>query len=117
MECIKKVSPAFSSLYKNLEEEEGIFSLTVKTVESKEILGELKDGRDYNDKTIYLNKDLFKSHFGKFFSVLTHEMSHIFGGDGKREFSDILTHLLEQAVQKNSVLSKYAKQWERGYRI
>ena len=117
MECIKKVSPAFSSLYKNLKDEEGIFALTVKTVESNDILGELKDGRDYDDKTIYLNKDLFKSHFGKFFSVLTHEMSHIFGGDGKREFSDILTHLLEQAVQKNSVLSKYSKQWERGYRI
>lgn len=113
MDCITKVSPGFSSLYKNLKDEDGIFELNVKTCESKDIMGELKNTREYSDKTIYLNKDLFKSDFGKFFSVLTHEMSHVFGADGEREFSDVLTHLLEQAVQRNSVLSKYSKEWSR----
>ena len=60
---------------------------------------------EYNDKTIFLNKELFKSSFGKFFSTLAHEMSHVFGQDGQREFSDVLTHLLEQAVQRNKILN------------
>ena len=116
MECITKVAPKFASLYKNLKDEEGIFELNVKTCESKDILGELKSAREYSDKTIYLNKDLFSSDFPKFFSILTHEMSHVFGSDGEREFSDVLTHLLEQAVARNSVLSKYSRQWTR-YKI
>ena len=44
-------------------------------------------------------------------------MAHVFGGDGERQFSDVLTHILEQAVQKNSVFSRYSKQWERAHRI
>ena len=80
--------------------------------ESKDLLGQLKDNREYNDKTIFLNKELFKSSFGKFFSTLSHEMSHVFGQDGQREFSDVLTHLLEQAVQRNKILNQYAKKWK-----
>ena len=38
-------------------------SLILKQSESKDLLGELKDSRDYDGKTIYLNKDLFKSNF------------------------------------------------------
>ena len=68
---------------------------------------------DLKYKTIYLNKDLFKSNFGKFFAILTHEMSHVFGKDGEREFSDVLTHLIEQAVSKNSVISKYSRGWAK----
>ena len=49
--------------------------------------------------------------------ILSHEMSHVFGGDGERQFSDVLTHILEQAVQKNSVFSRYSKTWEKAYRI
>ena len=52
-----------------------------------------------------------ESNFGKFFAILTHEMSHVFGKDGEREFSDVLTHLIEQAVSKNSVISKYSRGW------
>ena len=116
MECINKVAPNFSSLYNNFVEDQGIFELDFKTIESKDLLGELKDSRDYDGKTIYLNKDLFKSNFGKFFAVLTHEMGHVFGKDGEREFSDVLTHLIAQAVEKNSVISKYSKNWSN-YRI
>ena len=65
MECISKVAPNFSSLYNNFKEDQGIYELDFKTIESKDLLGELKDSRDYDGKTIYLNKDLFKSNFGK----------------------------------------------------
>ena len=116
LECVGKVAPAFSGLYSQFKEDEGIFELNIKAVKSSDILGELKDGRGYGDKTIYLNQKLFNAKFSKFFSILAHEMSHVFGGDGERQFSDVLTHILEQAVQKNSVLSKYSRQWERGYR-
>ena len=51
MDCITKVSPGFSSLYKNLKDEDGIFELNVKTCESKDIMGELKNTREYSDKT------------------------------------------------------------------
>ena len=43
-------------------------------------------------------------------------MGHVFGKDGEREFSDVLTHLIAQAVEKNSVISKYSKNWSN-YRI
>ena len=39
-------------------------------------------------------------------------MSHVFGQDGQREFSDVLTYLLEQAVQRNKILNQYAKKWK-----
>ena len=116
LSCVEKVAPAFSGLYNQFKEDEGIFELNIKAVKSDEILGELKDGRGYGDKTIYLNHKLFKSEFPKFFSILSHEMAHVFGGDGERQFSDVLTHILEQAVKKNSVFSRYSRQWERSYK-
>ena len=114
MECISVVLILVLSIIilkktRNLE-------LDFKTIESKDLLGELKDSRDYDGKTIYLNKDLFKSNFGKFFAIMTHEMGHVFGKDGEREFSDVLTHIIAQAVDKNSVISKYSKNWSR-YKI
>ena len=117
LSCVEKVAPAFSGLYNQFKEDEGIFELNIKAVKSEDILGELKDGRGYGDKTIYLNQKLFKEKFPRFFAILSHEMSHVFGGDGERQFSDVLTHILEQAVQKNSVFSRYSKTWEKTYRI
>jgi len=57
IECISKVAPSFSSLYNSFVEYQGIYELDFKTIESKDLLGELKDSRDYDGKTIYLNKD------------------------------------------------------------
>ena len=31
--------------------------MKIKTCESKDLLGQLKDNREYNDKTIFLNKE------------------------------------------------------------
>ena len=116
LECVGKVAPAFSGLYNQLKEDDGIFELDIKAVKSDEILGEMQDGRGYGNKTIYLNQKLFKSKFSTFVAILSHEMAHVFGGDGERQFSDVLTHILEQAIQKNAILSRYSRQWERGYR-
>jgi len=116
LECVGKVAPSFSGLYNQFKEDEGIFELNIKAVKSDDILGEMKEGRGYGDKTIFLNQNLFKSKFSTFMAILSHEMAHVFGGDGERQFSDVLTHILEQAIQKNAILSRYAKKWEQGYR-
>ena len=48
------------------------------------------------------------------FSQFLHELSHSHGsGDGEREFSDMLTVLLQNSIEKNSVISKYSKEWSR----
>ena len=44
-------------------------------------------------------------------SILTEDLGTVFGEDGQREFSDVLTHLLEQAVLKNKVIGQYSKKW------
>ena len=83
-----------------------------KKIFCKELLGQLKNNADYNSKTIYLHKDLFKSNFGRVFSIFLHELSHANGnGDGSREFSDCLTFLLEQSIEKNKKISRYSKEW------
>ena len=71
------------------------------------MLGELKNNSDYNSKTIYLHKDLFKTNsFGRVFSTFLHELSHANGnGDGSREFSDMLTLLLENSIDKNGTVT------------
>ena len=52
--------------------------------------------------------------FSKVFSVFLHELSHSSGsGDGEREFSDMLTVLLQNSIEKNKVISKYSKEWSR----
>ena len=50
LSCVEKVAPAFSGLYNQFKEDEGIFELNIKAVKSEDILGELKDGRGYGDK-------------------------------------------------------------------
>ena len=42
MECISKVAPNFSSLYNSFKEDQGIYELDFKTIESKHLLGESK---------------------------------------------------------------------------
>ena len=111
-EALKELSPSFSSLYKeHIEDEDGVYYIDFKQVTSKDILGQLKSERSYDNKTVYLEKDLFKSSFGRFFSVFCHELLHIFGHDGQRTFSDTLTNLLASAVDKNSQLSNLSKKW------
>jgi len=65
-----------------------------------------------------LHVSLFKGSFGKMLSTFMHELGHATGSrDGERNFSDLLTYMLEQALDKNSKVGKFSKEWERGYRL
>ena len=113
----KGVSPSFANLFNRESEDDNLYDVKFKKSFCNELLGELKNNSDYNSKTIYLHKDLFKSNFGRVFSSFLHELSHATGnGDGSREFSDCLTFLLEQSIEKNKKINQYAKEWN-SYRI
>ena len=112
------MSPGFTKLFNRENEDDNLYDVKFKKIFCKELLGELKNGNDYNSKTIYLHNDLFKSNFGRIFSIFLHELSHASSGgaDGSREFSDCLTFLLEQSIEKNKRINQYAKEWNN-YRV
>lgn len=105
VEGINQMSPSFANLYKN------VYKIEYKIVTSEEILGQLKEKRGYWDKQVYLNSSLFNKSFGEIFAVLLHELCHVFGGDGRREFSDILTYLLRMAIEERQAIDAYASKW------
>ncbi len=107
---INELSPSFGSLYKN------IYSISYKIVKSDDLLGQLKEKRGYWDKVVYLNENLFSKSFGEILSVLLHELCHVFGGDGRRSFSDILTYLIRVSIDERNTLDKYALLW-KDYKI
>ena len=107
---INELSPSFGSLYKN------IYSISYKIVKSDDLLGQLKEKRGYWDKVVYLNENLFSKSFGEILSVLLHELCHVFGGDGRRSFSDILTYLIRVSIDERNTLDKYALLW-KNYKI
>ena len=113
----KKINPSFANLFNRDDEDNNLYEVKFRKIFCKELLGELKNNNEYNSKTVYLHKDLFKASFGKIFSTFLHELSHSHGsGDGEREFSDMLTVLLQNSIEKNSIISKYSKEWSR-YRV
>ena len=114
----RSMSPGFAKLFNRENEDDNLYDVKFKKIFCKELLGELKNGNDYNSKIIYLHKDLFKSNFGRIFSIFLHELSHASSGgaDGSREFSDCLTFLLEQSIEKNKKINLYAKEWNN-YRV
>ena len=89
-----------------------VYNINYKIVKSDELLGQLKEKRGYWDKIVYLNIDLFTKSFGEIFAVLLHELCHVFGGDGRRSFSDILTYLLRMAIEERQAMDKFANQWK-----
>ena len=104
-------------MFNREDESNNLYDVTFRKIFCKELLGELKNNNEYNSKTVYLHKDLFKSSFSRIFSIFLHELSHCHGsGDGEREFSDMLTVLLQNSIEKSSVIAKYSKEWPR-YKI
>ena len=104
---INDLSPTFANLYKN------VYSIDYKIVTSEDILGQLKEKRGYWDKEVYLNVDLFSKSFGEIFAVLLHELCHVFGGDGRRSFSDILTYLLRMAIEERQSMDILSQNWQK----
>ena len=118
LECVGKISPEFKSLFSDIfngyyNTEGGYeYNVTYKSVTSEQLLGELKDSNTtYGHKTIYLNKKLFKNSFGKVFSTLLHEMLHVFGRDGDRQFTDALTIVMERIINNHNIIKDYELKW------
>jgi hypothetical protein len=116
--AIKEISPSFSKLF-DKSEDENLYEVKFKSIKCKDLLGQLKDDSStYNNKLVYLHVSLFKGSFGKMLSTFMHELGHATGSrDGERNFSDLLTFMLQQALDKNSKVGKFSKEWERGYRL
>ena len=121
-ETLKKIVPEFSGLFTNVflgtlrDQYGGFVKIDFKCIESEDLLGELKDSREYGSKVIYLNVKIFSGSFGKFFSVLVHELLHVFGKDGDRQFTDALTILIERVVDNYNVISEQSEEWQK-YKI
>ena len=61
-EALKELSPSFSSLYKeHIEDEDGVYYIDFKQVTSKDILGQLKSERSYDNKTKHFTSIKFTS--------------------------------------------------------
>ena len=114
MECTKEIAPQFRSLFSDIldgsysTDAGRVYNVSFMTVTSEKLLGELKSSQStYGDKIIYLNKKLFKQNFGEVFSTLLHEMSHLFGADGSRDFGDALTVVMCRIINNNKIINEY----------
>ena len=76
------------------------------------ILGELKSGRSYRSREVFLAESIFDSEFAHALAVFLHEHAHIFGNDGSRGFTDALTELLETVVRHRRDLDQFEQAWE-----
>tara|TARA_B110000858_G_C17801527_1_gene475582 strand:- start:1238 stop:2896 length:1659 start_codon:yes stop_codon:yes gene_type:complete len=119
LNCVKEMAPDFRLLFSDIsdgsfETSDGrMYNITYNTVNSKVLLGELRDSNStYGDKIIYLNKTLFSSSFGVIFSTLLHEMCHVFGRDGDRQFTDALTRVMEKIINNSNIITKFSHEWE-----
>ena len=117
--CVKEMAPDFRLLFSDIsdgsfETSDGrMYNVTYNTVTSQTLLGELRDSNStYGDKIIYLNKNLFSSSFGIIFSTLLHEMCHVFGRDGDRQFTDALTRVMEKIINNSNIIVKFSQEWE-----
>lgn len=83
--------------------------------QNDEVIGELKQKRNYHDQHIFLNSIFFTFSFGDALAILLHEWAHIYGHDGSRSFSDALTYFISMILRKEMTIEKIAawqKKWE-----
>ena len=109
----------FSSVYAGLRKSPtgSFISLEFKCVQSDALLGQLRDNRsDYNSHTVYLNEKIFSDTFGRFFSTFVHELLHIFGRDGDRQFTDSLTRVIENMIDNSENIVELTEKW-RDYKL
>ena len=103
---IRKLSADLYNCYKN----------AVYTIgENDEVIGELKEKRNYRDQHIFLNKVFFGFSFNDALAILLHEWSHLYGSDGSRSFSDALTGFISLILKKEKVLEElksYVDKWK-----
>ena len=85
-------------------------SLTVAKTEA--VLGELKKGRDYRSLEVFLAEQVFEADFAAALAIMLHEHGHVFGHDGSRGFTDVLTDILENIIRHRDILGQYEKLWQ-----
>jgi hypothetical protein len=76
------------------------------------ILGEMKSGRGYYSREVFLAESVFEADFADALAIFIHEHTHIFGHDGSRGFSDALTGLLAEVIRYRQLLDSYESSWE-----
>ena len=87
-------------------------ALRYTVTDTEAVLGELKAGRTYRSREVYLAAQVFATDFAESVALFLHEHAHIFGYDGQRGFTDALTALLETVIRQRSVLDQYEVEWE-----
>lgn len=80
---------------------------------SDDLLGELRDKRDWQSREVYLSRKIFRSHFARAVSILLHEWAHVHGFDGSRGFTDALTEVIEEIIGRKKDIVKYEREWEK----
>lgn len=79
---------------------------------SKEIIGELRKTAVRHDKCVYLTKSVFTGRFSDAVAVLLHEWSHLYGHDGSRGFTDILTDFIARSIEERNSITAYEQEWQ-----
>lgn len=75
------------------------------------LLGQLREGRKYKERVVFLAQDVFVSNFAEAVAVFLHEHAHIFGYDGDRAFTDELTTLIEVVIRERRLLDAFEAEW------
>jgi hypothetical protein len=108
-EILGKLSPAIMGVLGS-----GRTGYTVAATDA--VLGELKRGRSYREREVFLAEQVLVADFSEALAVFLHEHAHIFGYDGSRGFTDALTELLETVVRHRRELNPYERDWEAAKR-
>jgi hypothetical protein len=90
------------------------FSTATFTIgDSDDLIGELRRGRSYRSRNVYLSQSFFLFDFPDALAILIHEWGHIYGFDGSRSFTDALTQFLGAIIKGRNELDKVEKQWSK----
>jgi hypothetical protein len=81
-------------------------------INSNIVLGQLKSGRSYRSRDVFLADSIFVGDFPAAVAVYLHEHAHIFGIDGSRGFTDALTEMLEGVIRNRSQFDVIEADWE-----
>jgi len=101
---LRELAPAVMAIF-----DSGTLHYTVAATDV--LLGQLKQGRGYKAREIFLAERVFVTDFAEALAVFMHEHAHIFGCDGGRGFTDALTELLETLIRNRQLLDEYEAAW------
>lgn len=104
VDCVREFQPGLATKFATARYTVGA---------SDEIIGELKSKRNWQERTVFLNKAVFEFSFGDAMAVLLHEWGHIYGHDGSRSFTDALTEFIAQIIANRRLFDRFEQHWTR----